>query len=322
MKPSQRVPEQLTLFDLPAPVKPAAAPAPDPAPPAVVSGLRTEVAKVAAAPSSSRTAAPVDVPMMIRLRLVGSGAGWVEPQVLFEQLDARMERRLHHLALTANRTRILSCLPAEDGPTGSVRLRLHWCFAKAPDALLDEVARFALGTLRGAARRRALAAIREHFREHTESPRGRSALPRPRRTVLRPRGHCYDLRQLRDEVNQRYFGGQLKVHITWGKVPARRASDRRVRKRSIHLGTYTEELNLVRIHRKLDQPWVPRFVVESVVHHEMLHAALPATLKDGRRRVHTPEFRRRERQFERFREAEAWIRDNLQRLLSGTLSAP
>ena len=71
----------------------------------------------------------------------------------------------------------------------------------------------------------------------------------------------------------------------------------------------------MRIHPALDQPWVPHYVLESIVYHELLHAALPATVVDGRRRVHTPEFRRRERLYPRLDEAKAWVRENLMRLI-------
>ncbi len=60
---------------------------------------------------------------------------------------------------------------------------------------------------------------------------------------------------------------------------------------------------------------VPRYVVESVVYHEVLHATLPPVMKNERRRIHTPEFRRRERLFPNYQRAERWIDRNPKRLL-------
>ncbi len=276
--------------------------------------------RLAAPSSQAHGKARVDVPLMLRLRL--DTADMETPEEFFHRLDGFMEGSLERLILTDNRTSILNARP-EAGR--GLQVRLHWSFAGASDALLSQVAAFAEGRLRGAERRQTLTALREHFRAHG------SALPAPgtagaptvpgartRRPRLRPVGDCFDLRQLRDTVNEQYFDGRLFVHITWGKVPMRRRTERRRRapvRRTIHLGTYTPELNLVRIHRKLDQPWVPRYVVESVVYHEMLHADIPALEKNGRRRLHTPEFRRRERLFERFEDAEQWLRAHLPRLL-------
>ncbi len=146
--------------------------------------------------------------------------------------------------------------------------------------------------------------------------------PKPaRRPRLRPRGRSCDLSVLAREVNERYFGGELTAAITWGRRRPRRKAGRgrkgrrRPRRVSIQLGSYRADQDLVRIHPALDQPWVPHYVLESIVYHELLHAALPATVVNGRRRVHTPEFRRRERLYPRLDEAKAWVRDNLVRLI-------
>ena len=107
---------------------------------------------------------------------------------------------------------------------------------------------------------------------------------------------------------------------TWGSPggAARRAvAVAGARSRSIRLGSYRYDTRVVRIHRALDHPEVPRFVVESVVHHELVHAALPepAVGWDGRRRIHTPEFRHLEREFVHHRQAQEWIAQNFRRLL-------
>jgi hypothetical protein len=53
-----------------------------------------------------------------------------------------------------------------------------------------------------------------------------------------------------------------------------------------------------------------------VLYHEMLHSVVPdETMRGGRRRVHTDEFNRRERQFPGYRRARRWEEDNLARFL-------
>ncbi len=247
-------------------------------------------------------------------------------RALVERLERLMRSRLGSLVLTDNKSRIISARPAARGERLDVRI--HRCFATASDATLGSVVVFLRSRRRSAARRQALRAIRQHFAGHGPRPEASSR----RRSSLRPAGRCFDLRQLRDDLNRRYFGGELEVAITWGRAsqtrpapargPATRGpATRRGRKRrrgrcgfSIQLGSYDERRNLVRLHRSLDHAEVPRCVVESVVYHEMLHAALPPVVVNGRRRIHTPEFRRRERLYHRHGEAERWIDDNLERL--------
>ena len=60
---------------------------------------------------------------------------------------------------------------------------------------------------------------------------------------------------------------------------------------------------------------VPRYVVENVVFHEMLHERIPRQLINGRWRVHSPEFRQAEQRFPYHRQAEQWQQRNLHRLL-------
>jgi hypothetical protein len=73
---------------------------------------------------------------------------------------------------------------------------------------------------------------------------------------------------------------------------------------------------VIRIHPLLDQPFVPRWFLEYVLYHEMLHSVVPEeTDAAGRRRVHTEEFYRREKAFPRYRRARRWEDENLARFL-------
>ena len=57
----------------------------------------------------------------------------------------------------------------------------------------------------------------------------------------------------------------MRVPITWGRGVGR------ARRGGLTFGSYDPVLALIRIHPVLDRPGVPRFFLESVVHHEMLH---------------------------------------------------
>ncbi len=223
---------------------------------------------------------------------------------LLARLQALMPDRLGSLTLTENRSTIVSTRENHD----RLHLRIHQCFTNAPAETLAAVATFLLSPRRSEARRNALTTIRAFFHRHRPEPRP----VRRRQPVLRPVGQVLDLRTLRDELNARFFDQQLEVGITWGRSVSRH---RRRGRWSVRLGTYSDRDRLVRIHRCLDSSDVPRYVVESVVYHEMLHAAVPPVEKNGRRRIHTREFRRRERLFSHHDKAERWLARHLPRVL-------
>jgi hypothetical protein len=233
---------------------------------------------------------------------------------LFHRLSRLLEGRLAALDLTDNRRTILTVKPARTGPPAPLKVRIHRSFVDAPEETLRAVAVFASSRRGSPSSREALATIREHFSRHCRT--AAAAAPPARRAVVRPVGETLDLRELRDELNRLYFDGRLKVEITWGKaLSTGRRCVKRGGKATLQLGSYSYEDNLIRLHRTLDQPRVPRYVVEAVVYHEMLHAAIPPVVRNGRRYVHTPEFRRREQELRSLERAERWIERHLPDLL-------
>jgi hypothetical protein len=60
----------------------------------------------------------------------------------------------------------------------------------------------------------------------------------------------------------------------------------------------------------LDSRRVPAFYVEFIVYHEMLHAVVESTVKNGRRRIHAREFQEREKLFEHYEKACAWEKEH------------
>jgi antirestriction protein ArdC len=76
---------------------------------------------------------------------------------------------------------------------------------------------------------------------------------------------------------------------------------------SVEFGHYEPATDTVRLSRRLDSPDVPPFVLEHVMHHELLHRVLGAERRGDRRRYHSARFRREERRFEGYPEAEAFL---------------
>lgn len=127
---------------------------------------------------------------------------------------------------------------------------------------------------------------------------------------LRHEGKYFDLRRIFDRLNKRHFGGRLRhYNVIWGRRRKQRPKDYFV------FGTIQEEDRVIRINPWLDQPFVPRWFLEYVLYHEMLHSVVPDKVRRGRRLVHTDEFNRREREFPRYQRARRWEADNLARFL-------
>jgi predicted SprT family Zn-dependent metalloprotease len=122
-------------------------------------------------------------------------------------------------------------------------------------------------------------------------------------------GRYHDLSAILTELRARYCLRCPDVEITWG----RRSSPGR--HRSIRFGVYQADKHRIRIHPVLDQPFVPRYFVEFIVYHELLHHLIPAVRVNGRYQIHSVEFRTCERAFPHYTEAIAWRRQHLRQLL-------
>ena len=127
-------------------------------------------------------------------------------------------------------------------------------------------------------------------------------------------GKIYNLKQIYEKINRNYFKSSLQLHITWFGDPLTKSRSR------LSLGLYYDSLKLVKIHRLLDNRRVPRYVIEFVVFHEMLHAVCPAYIDDkGCHRVHGKEFKRKEESFPYYHEAIEWIREHQTNFFLGTV---
>ena len=125
------------------------------------------------------------------------------------------------------------------------------------------------------------------------------------------RGRYFDLQEVFNDLNARYFDGAIDATITWGQRCGRPR-----RRNSIKMGSYSVEERIIRIHRSLDRAFIPHFFVEWIVYHEMLHQVHGAKVVKGRRQFHTPEFVEDEAKFEHYNLARAWERDHLDKLLT------
>ena len=122
-----------------------------------------------------------------------------------------------------------------------------------------------------------------------------------RKIITTSKGEVYDLNDIFNYLNQIYFDNKIaKPTLTWS-----------ARKTYRILGHHDSTHETIAVSRSLDDKKTPKYVVEFVVFHEMLHIFHPTQHRNGRRYNHTPQFRRDEKQFAYFDEAENWIERNV-----------
>ena len=113
-----------------------------------------------------------------------------------------------------------------------------------------------------------------------------------------PEGHYYHLDEVFDTLNVRFFGGMLgRPELTWSEHMAKRA-----------LGHYDAAHNTIVVSRVFDRPSSPRYAIEYLLYHEMLHLKHPVRMKGVRRCVHSREFKAEEALFPQLTEALAFIK--------------
>jgi len=136
-------------------------------------------------------------------------------------------------------------------------------------------------------------------------------LPMQRQFAFPEQGRHFNLREIFDKMNARYFGDRFKDYrIEWGRRRKERPTN------EIVFGTIQEEDRLIRIHPLMDRAFIPRWFVEYVVYHEMCHAVVKDKYtKSGKRIVHHEAFFERERKFRWFKRAKRWEGENLGRFL-------
>jgi len=116
---------------------------------------------------------------------------------------------------------------------------------------------------------------------------------RGRKQMDTPQGDCYNLDDIFNALNERHFGGQLgRPRLSWSRTTARAL-----------LGHYDPAHHAIVVSRIFDRPGVPRFLVEYILYHEMLHIKHPVLHRRARRCFHSAEFRAEERRFPQYREA-------------------
>ena len=198
--------------------------------------------------------------------------------------------------VTKNRVSLLSV----EFAVHTIKVRVHEQFLQAPPSVWNDLRIYLRSRRRDAWKRLDL-----YIQSLPVDPR------RTRKELLRAKGKVHNLSTLKHKVNQTYFNNRLSCDICWGK----RSHKRRKRRRTcIRFGSYHAREKLIVIHPSLDQETVPSVFLEYVIYHEMLHAVVPAVIKNNRWCTHPPLFRKLERAFPGYKEMQQLSSDLLAKL--------
>lgn len=118
-----------------------------------------------------------------------------------------------------------------------------------------------------------------------------------------------NLGKIFERLNQEYFNNRIQAKIMWGR------DVKSHNKSGFCYGSYDEGKKLIRIHPRLKQGFVPLYVLEFTVYHEMCHQFAPAYRKNRTWQSHHPEFKKKEREFKSFKDARNWEKHDWHRLL-------
>jgi predicted metal-dependent hydrolase len=183
---------------------------------------------------------------------------------------------------------------------GKLFVRLSDLLEGAPEAVLRAIAHILLAKMYRKPIERACATrYRRHISGQDIAKKAHLLRQmRGRKRIESAQGGTYNLENIFDELNRRFFYGLLaRPRMTWSRDHARN-----------RLGHYDPAHNAIVVSRVFDHPRVPSYAVEYIVYHEMLHLKHPVKLRGSRRCVHSTEFQAEEKLFPHLGQAKAFLR--------------
>ena len=183
---------------------------------------------------------------------------------------------------------------------GKLFVRLSDLLEGAPEAVLRAIAHILLAKMyRKPVDRAQAARYRRYVGSHEIARKAHLVRQLRGRKLLRSaRGRFFDLDAIFEDLNRRFFHGLMaRPRMSWSQTKTRRM-----------LGHYDPAHNAIIISRIFDHPAVPRYVLEYIVYHEMLHLKHPVKLRGSRRCVHSAEFQAEEKLFPHAAAANAFLK--------------
>jgi hypothetical protein len=183
---------------------------------------------------------------------------------------------------------------------GEIKVHLSDLLEGAPDSVLRAIAHILLAKLY---RKPLDASHNTRYRRFASSEAvlrqtERIRQTRGRKKISTAKGEYYDLDEVFETLNRRFFHGLLgRPLLTWSEHKARRL-----------LGHYDAAHNTIMVSRVFDRRNTPRYAIEYLMYHEMLHLRHPVKVRGGRRCVHPREFQADEKLFPELELAKAYLK--------------
>ncbi len=183
---------------------------------------------------------------------------------------------------------------------GELRVHLSDLLEEAPEPVLRAIAHILLAKLY----RKPVQAVQATcYRQYTLSEpvmrqTERIRRLRGRKRIISAQGRRWNLDEVFESINARFFHGLLgRPVLTWSEHTARRL-----------LGHYDAAHNTIMVSRIFDRLDTPRYAIEYLLYHEMLHLKHPVTVRHGRRCVHSRAFQEEEKLFPEIAAARVFLK--------------
>jgi hypothetical protein len=183
---------------------------------------------------------------------------------------------------------------------GKVLVRLSDLLEGAPESVLHAIAHILLAKLyRKPIDRTHALRYRRYSASHDLTAKAHLIRQiRGRKRIVSAQGRFYDLDAIFEDLNSRFFYGLLaRPQMTWSEHASRQS-----------LGHFDPAHNAIVVSRVFDRAAVPRYAIEYLVYHEMLHLKHPVKLRGSRRCVHSKEFNIEETLFPELDRAKAFLK--------------
>ena len=183
---------------------------------------------------------------------------------------------------------------------GKLHIRLSDLLEGAPERVLESIAHILLAKIfRKPIEKKHVAQYRRYVASHEVSAKAHLVRQvRGRKRITSPNGSVYHLEEIFEDLNRRFFHGLLaRPQMTWSQIKSRWS-----------LAHYDPSHNAIVVSRVFDHPRVPKYALEYIVYHEMLHLKHPVELRGSRRCVHGKDFQAEEKLFPELERAKAFLK--------------
>jgi len=183
---------------------------------------------------------------------------------------------------------------------GKLHIRLSDLLEGAPERVLESIAHILLAKIfRKPIEKKHVAQYRRYVASHEVSAKAHLVRQvRGRKRITSPNGSVYHLEEIFEDLNRRFFHGLLaRPQMTWSQIKSRWS-----------LAHYDPSHNAIVVSRVFDHPRVPKYALEYIVYHEMLHLKHPVKLRGSRRCVHGKDFQAEEKLFPELERAKAFLK--------------